>query len=69
MFSTPATQYFKMIASSNNFAACKSERLSDESIKPSSYSCNSLNPETNYIDDSKRWVKFDGSCLKQKKCR
>ena len=54
MFSTPATQYFKMIASSNNFAACKSKRLSDESIKPSSYSCNSLNPETNYIDDSKR---------------
>ena len=40
--------------------------LSPESIKPPTTSDNSLTPAVNYYD-TKRRVKFTGSCLKQRK--
>ena len=38
--------------------------MSDESIKLSTISDNSLNPRLDYFNNSKFWVEFDGSCLK-----
>ena len=45
----------------------KSKELYDEGIKPPSTSGNSLNPRTDYFDNSRLRVKFDGNCLKQSK--
>ena len=44
----------------------KSKLLSDESINPPAARNNSLAPALNYIN-TKSWVKFNGSCLKQEK--
>ena len=41
--------------------------MSDESIKSSTTSDNSLPPGISFFDSSRIWVKFDGSCLKQDK--
>ena len=44
----------------------KSKGLSDESIKPSTTSVNSLAPALNYFGNKIR-VKYNGGCLKQDK--
>ena len=51
----------------NKDAAWKSKVLSDEGIKLSSMSDNSLNPETNYIDNAKIKKKINWSCLTLKR--
>ena len=53
--------YFKQIANSNHILAWKPKRLSDESIKPSVSSNNSLALTLNYVS-TKPQVKFDGAC-------
>ena len=58
-------KYFKTVANGNGVTMWKSKRLFDMSIKPPSASHDSLNPRTNYTDNAKRRVKFDGSCWKQ----
>ena len=55
-----------MIANTKYISEWKSKGLSDESIKPSSTSDNSLSPLINYLDNKVR-LKFNGSCLKQNK--
>ena len=55
-----------MIANTKYISEWKSKVLSDESIKPSSTSDNSLSPLINYLDNKVR-LKFNGSCLKQNK--
>ena len=62
----PVLRYFKRIANSNNISLWKSEGLSDESIKRSAASNNSLAPSLNYIN-TKMQVKCDGTYLKQEK--
>ena len=57
-------KHFKTVANANKVTAWKSKELSDESRKLPATSDNSLNPRTNYIDNAKIQVKFDGSCLK-----
>ena len=55
-----------MISNTKYISEWKSKGLSDESIKPSSTSDNSLSPLINYLDNKVR-LKFNGSCLKQNK--
>ena len=57
-------RYFKKFDSGNHISVGKSKGLSDESIKPSAASDNSLASSLNYIG-TKRRVKFEGQCLKQ----
>ena len=56
----------KMITNTSYILSWKCRGLCAESIKPSTTSDNSLNPELSYIDYNIR-VKFTGSCLKQSK--
>ena len=49
--------------------ARKSKSLSEEHIKSSTTSDNSLNPRINYIDNAKILVTYDGSCLNQEKVK
>ena len=58
--------YFKNIGSSNHISAWKSKRYSDETIKLSATSNNSLEPSLSYIGTKTR-VKFEGQFLKQDK--
>ena len=51
----------------NYVLSWKSKGLSDETIKPSTTSDNSLTPALNYYRASKIRVTFTGSCLKQDK--
>ena len=62
----PLYRYFKTITNTNYILSWKSKGFSDESIKPSTISINSLNPELSYYDYYIK-VKFTGSCLKQPK--
>ena len=55
-----------MITNTNYIFSWKSRGLSAESIKPTTTSDNSLNPELSYVDYRIR-VKFTGGCLKQPK--
>ena len=55
-----------MITNTNYIFSWKSRGLSAESIKPTTTSDNSLNPELSYVDYRIR-VKFTGGCLKQSK--
>ena len=55
-----------MITNTDYVSSLKSERLSDESIKPPTTSNNSLIPALNYCG-TKTKVKFTGRCLKQPK--
>ena len=59
-------KYIKKIINNNYNSAWKSKRLSDESIKPSDASDNSLAPSIN-DNSTKSRVKFGGSCLKQER--
>ena len=63
----PMNKYFKLnlvVDAADYVLSWQSKGLSDESIKPSTTSDNSLNPELNYYGTKTR-VKFTGSCLKQ----
>ena len=62
----PISKYFTLITNTDYISSWKSKGLSDESIKPSTTSDNSLNPTLNYYGTKIR-VKFTGSCLKQSK--
>ena len=59
-------KYFKKTGNTDHILAWKIKRLSDESIKPSNTSDNSLAPALKSIGNKTR-VKFDGGCLKQDK--
>ena len=45
----PGSKYFKIVANTSNVTMWKSKGLSDESIKPTSTSDNSLNPRISYF--------------------
>ena len=62
----PVYKYFKSITGSNYISSWKSKALSDESIKPTTTSDNSLTPLITYYDYDIR-VKFNGSILRQSK--
>ena len=62
----PVHIYFKKLGNNDHNSAWKSKGLSDERIRPTSTSNNSLTSESNYINTKLR-VKLDGSCLKQDK--
>ena len=62
----PMYRHFKTVNNTNYISSWKSKGLSDESIKPSTTSDNSLTPKLNYYEYNIR-VKFPGSCLKQPK--
>ena len=55
-----------MIGDTDHISAWKSKGFSDENIKPTAKSDNSLAPSVNYICVKTR-VKLDGSCLNQGK--
>ena len=61
------SRYLKTVAITSKITALEMKGLSDESVKPSSMSDNTLNAGINYFDNSRIWVKFKGNCLKQKK--
>ena len=62
----PVNRYFKVKANTLYISEWKSKRLSDESIKPSSTSDNSLSLLIDYLG-SKIILKFIGRCLKPPK--
>ena len=62
----PMYRYFKNIGNTDYISSWKYKGLSDEIIKPSTISNNSLSPMLSYIGNKTR-VKFDGDCLKQDK--
>ena len=57
-------KYFKMIANTKYISSWKSQGLWAETIKPTTASDNSLNPQLSYYGAKTR-VWFDGNCLKQ----
>ena len=59
-------RYFKLILNKKYISEGKSKGLSDESIKPPTTSDNSLSPLIDYLGNKIR-LKFNGSCLKQRK--
>ena len=59
-------QYFKTIGNTERITSWNSKRSSDEIIRPSTTSDNSLALSLNYIGNKTR-LKFIGSCLKQDK--
>ena len=59
-------RYYKKIGNTERISSWKSKGLSDEIIKPTTTSDNSLTPALSYIGNKAR-VKFDGGCLKQDK--
>ena len=63
----PVSIYFKTVANTSNVTAWKSERLSDESIKPPLTSHNIFNSGINYFDNARMRVKCDENYLKQEK--
>ena len=64
----PIIRYFKVntITNTDYVSSRKSKGLSDETIKPTATSDNSLTPTLNYSENKTR-VKFTGSCLQQPK--
>ena len=62
----PSCRCFIKIGNSSRTSTWKPKKLSDEIIKPSSTSNNSLAQALNYMNVKIR-LKFDGSCLKQDK--
>ena len=62
----PMYKYFQKIGNTNHISKWKSKGLSDEIIKRSTTSNNTLGPGLSYFG-AKIKVKFDGSCLKQDK--
>ena len=62
----PISKYFKVITNTDYVSSWKSKGLSEETIKPSLTSDNSLNPALSYSGTKLR-VKFAGSYLKQQK--
>ena len=62
----PINKYFKVVTSTDYVSLWKSKGLSDETIKPSTTSDNSLTPALSHYG-TKTKVKFTGSCLKQPK--
>ena len=62
----PVYKYFKFITCTNYISSWESKGLSDESIKPTTTSDNSLRPLITYYDYNIR-VKFNGSILRQPK--
>ena len=62
----PVYKYFKFITGTNYISSWKSKALSDEIIKPTTTSDNSLTPLITYYDYDTR-VKFNGSILRQPK--
>ena len=62
----PVYKYFKFITGTNYISSWESKGLSDESIKPTTTSDNSLRPLITYYDYNIR-VKFNGSILRQPK--
>ena len=62
----PVYRYFKTVTNTNYILSWKSKGLSAESIKATTTSGNSLNPELSYYEYRIR-LKFTGSCLKQSK--
>ena len=62
----PIQNYFKKIVNTVYISAWKSNELSEERIKPTVVSTNSLAPGLSY-DGNKIRVKFDRGCLKQDK--
>ena len=64
----PLNKYFKVITNANTkyISSWQSKGLSDEIIKPSTTSYNSLNPKVSYYGTKAR-LEFRGSCLKQDK--
>ena len=62
----PIQNYFKKIGNTVYISAWKSNELSEERIKPTVVSTNSLAPGLSY-DGNKIRVKFDRGCLKQDK--
>ena len=59
-------RYFKKIGNTESISSWKSKGLSDEIIKLTTTSDNSLTPALSYIGNKTR-VKFGGSYLKQDK--
>ena len=59
-------RHFKRIGNTDHISSWKSNRLSDESIKPPSAPNNIPNSLLDYLATKKR-VKFDGSYLEQDK--
>ena len=59
-------KYFEKIGSSEHISSWKSKGFSDERIKPSTISDNSLAPSLSYIGTKTR-IKLEGQCLKQDK--
>ena len=62
----PIHRYFKILTNTKYISEWKSKGLSDESIKPSTTSDNSLAPLIDYFGYKIR-LKFNGSYLKQPK--
>ena len=62
----PLHKYFKIIANTKYISEWKSKILSDESIKPSPTSDNSLTPLVDYYDYHTK-VNFNESILRQTK--
>ena len=62
----PINEYFKVIANTKYISSWKSKGLSDETIKLSATSDNSLSPLIDYLGDKIRLI-FNGDCLKQPK--
>ena len=62
------SKYFKLssvVGVIDRVLSWQSKGVSNESIKPSTTSNNTLTPEVNYHNNTKTRVKFKGSCLKQ----
>ena len=54
------SRYFETIPNTNKVTVSKTERKSDEGIKPPPTSDNSFNSGINFIDNDKILVAFDG---------
>ena len=60
-------RYFKTVsANGSKILSWKSNKLSNESMKPPTTSNKMLNPSVDYVGTKAR-VKFNGDCLKQEK--
>ena len=65
-YSSQCSDTFKKFDNTDYVLLWKSKRLSDENIKPSATSDDSLAPELSYYGTKTR-IKFTGNCLKQDK--
>ena len=59
----------KRIGNTEKFVLWKSKELSDEKVTSPTNTDNSLFPSINWYENSKLFLIFKGSCLKQKKCK